>query len=57
MKDHYRKLIAQEFRDCVDGTIHRVTNRDDDYRPFHEAFFVSCFRLKTSLKTCFSANP
>lgn len=37
MNQRYHNLIAQEFQNCVDNTIRRITNRDDDYRPFHAA--------------------
>ena len=56
MNDHYRKLIAQEFRDCVDGTIHRVTNRDDDYRPFHEALLSEEVLFWSAFERSFSTS-
>lgn len=37
MDAKYRKLIADEFRNCVNGTIERVTHNEQTYRPFHTA--------------------
>lgn len=37
MNQEYRKLIADEFRNCVDSTISRITNNEQTYRPFHTA--------------------
>lgn len=37
MNDHYRNLIANEFRNCVTGTIARIQKNKQTYRPFHTA--------------------
>lgn len=37
MNEYYRKQIADEFRNCVIGTISRVSNNQQTYRPFHSA--------------------
>ena len=37
MDTKYRKLIADEFRNCVSGTISRVSSKEQTYRPFHTA--------------------
>ena len=54
MNQEYRKLIADEFRNCVDSTISRITNNEQTYRPFHtallsqEAVFWSAFERSFS---------
>lgn len=37
MDKHYRSLIADEFKNCVTGTINRIQASDLTYRPFHSA--------------------
>lgn len=37
MDAHYRSLIANEFRNCVTGTIRRINSSELTYRPFHSA--------------------
>lgn len=37
MNATYRKLIADEFMNCVTGTIRRVSDNEQTYRPFHTA--------------------
>ncbi len=37
MNTKYKKLIADEFRNCVTGTITRINNNEQTYRPFHTA--------------------
>lgn len=37
MDTHYRSLIANEFRNCVTGTIRRINSSELTYRPFHSA--------------------
>ena len=37
MNDHYRKLIAAEFENCVTGTISRINASELTYHPFHSA--------------------
>lgn len=37
MNDKYRKLIADEFENCVKGTIARISKNEQTYRPFHTA--------------------
>lgn len=54
MNPYYRQLIANEFRNCVDGTISRVVGTEQTYRPFHtallseEAVFWSAFERSFS---------
>ncbi len=57
MEQEYRELIAQEFENCVNGTIRRIVQNPDSYRPFHsallsdEALFWS--RFERSFSTSF----
>ena len=54
MNNYYRQMIANEFRNCVTGTIARVLNGEQTYRPFHtallseEAVFWSAFERSFS---------
>jgi len=54
MNAKYRELIANEFLNCVNGTINRVQNSEQTYRPFHtallseEAIFWSGFERSFS---------
>ena len=54
MNTQYRNLIANEFRNCVKGTIERVTHNEQTYRPFHtallseDAIFWSAFERSFS---------
>lgn len=56
MNEYYRKLIATEFKNCVDNTIKRIRG-EATYRPFHtallseEAIFWS--RFERSFSTSF----
>lgn len=54
MNPHYKQLIADEFRNCVNGTIDRVMRTKQTYRPFHtallseDAIFWSAFERSFS---------
>lgn len=54
MNHYYKEKIADEFRNCVDGTIERITNNTQTYRPFHtallseDAIFWSAFERSFS---------
>lgn len=37
MNKYYRQLIADEFKNCVTGTINRINKNQQTYRPFHTA--------------------
>ena len=37
MDAKYRELIANEFRNCVNNTITRISANAQTYRPFHTA--------------------
>lgn len=56
MNQRYRRLIAQEFQGCVDGTIRRVMNRDDDYRPFHAALLSDDVLFWSAFERSFSTS-
>ena len=56
MNQHYRRLIAQEFRNCVDGTIRRISNRDDGYRPFHAALLSDDVLFWSAFERSFSTS-
>ena len=54
MNDYYRNLVADEFRNCVNGTIKRLMGTKQTYRPFHtallseDAIFWSAFERSFS---------
>ena len=54
MTDYYRNLIENEFRNCVNGTIKRISTTEQTNRPFHtallseEAVFWSAFERSFS---------
>lgn len=54
MTERYRQLIADEFRNCVNGTIRRINSTEQTNRPFHtallseEAIFWSAFERSFS---------
>lgn len=54
MNAYYKQLIANEFRNCVNGTIDRVMGTEQTYRPFHtallsdDAIFWSAFERSFS---------
>ena len=56
MNSHYRKLIANEFRDCVNNTIQRISNKDSDYRPFHSALLSDDVIFWSAFERSFSTS-
>ena len=56
MNQRYHNLIAQEFQNCVDNTIRRITNRDDDYRPFHAALLSEDVLFWSAFERSFSIS-
>lgn len=56
MNQRYHNLIAQEFQNCVDNTIRRITNRDDDYRPFHAALLSEDVLFWSAFERSFSTS-
>ena len=57
MNRHYRELIADEFRNCVNNTIRRITTSEETYRPFHAALLsedvIFWSRFERSFSTSF----
>ena len=57
MNETYRKLIANEFRDCVMRTIGRINDNEQTYRPFHTALLsedvIFWSRFERSFSTSF----
>ena len=56
MNQRYHNLIAQEFQNCVDNTIRRITNRDDDYRPFHAVLLSEDVLFWSAFERSFSTS-
>ena len=56
MDQRYHNLVAQEFQNCVDNTIRRITNRDDDYRPFHAALLSTEVLFWSAFERSFSTS-
>ena len=56
MNQRYHNLIAHEFQNCVDNTIRRITNRDDDYRPFHAALLSEDVLFWSAFERSFSTS-
>ena len=56
MNSYYKNLIAQEFRNCVNNTITRISNKET-YRPFHSALLsedvIFWSRFERSFSTSF----
>ncbi len=56
MEKAYRELIANEFRNCVNGTIRRVTQNDRTYRPFHTALLSEEVIFWSAFERSFSTS-
>mgnify|MGYP002679783813 FL=1 len=56
MNQRYHNLIAQEFQNCVDNTIRRITNRDVNYRPFHAALLSEDVLFWSAFERSFSTS-
>lgn len=56
MTDEYRKKIAKEFKDCVDGTIQRITTGERTYRPFHSALLSDDVLFWSAFERSFSTS-
>ena len=56
MDAKYRKLIADEFRNCVNGTIERVTHNEQTYRPFHTALLYEDVIFWSAFERSFSTS-
>ena len=55
MDTKYRKLIADEFRNCVDNTIKRIS-QGSTYRPFHSALLSEEALFWSSFERSFSTS-
>ena len=56
MKDNYKKLIADEFRNCVLGTIRRVSRNEQTNRPFHTALLSEDVIFWSGFERSFSTS-
>ncbi len=56
MNSHYQELIADEFRNCVKGTIYRITNNEQTYRPFHSALLSDEVIFWSAFERSFSTS-
>lgn len=56
MDQHYKDLIANEFRNCVNNTITRIQNRDGDFRPFHSALLSEDVIFWSAFERSFSTS-
>ena len=55
MNNHYRSLIAAEFRNCVDNTIQRIS-QGTTHRPFHSALLSDEALFWSSFERSFSTS-
>ena len=55
MNDYYRNLIANEFRNCVDNTIQRIS-QGTTRRPFHSALLSDEALFWSSFERSFSTS-
>ncbi len=56
MNQYYREEIANEFRNCVDGTIRRIANNTQTYRPFHTALLSEEVIFWSAFERSFSTS-
>lgn len=56
MDTKYRELIANEFRNCVQGTIYRITRNEQTYRPFHTALLSEEVIFWSAFERSFSTS-
>ena len=56
MNAYYRELIANEFRNCVNGTINRVLGTEQTYRPFHTALLSEDAVFWSAFERSFSTS-
>lgn len=56
MNAGYRELIANEFRNCVQGTINRITKNKQTYRPFHTALLSEEVIFWSAFERSFSTS-
>ena len=56
MNEKYRKLIADEFRNCVNGTINRISTNEQTHRPFHTALLSKEVIFWSAFERSFSTS-
>lgn len=56
MNNYYRQLIENEFRSCVNGTIQRVRDNEQTYRPFHTALLSEDALFWSAFERSFSTS-
>lgn len=56
MNSNYKKAIADEFRNCVQGTINRIMNNEQTYRPFHTALLSEDVIFWSAFERSFSTS-
>lgn len=56
MNRMYKQMIADEFRNCVNGTISRITQNDQTYRPFHSALLSDEVIFWSAFERSFSTS-
>ena len=56
MNAYYRKLIANEFSNCVNRTIDRVMNTEQTHRPFHVALLSEDTVFWSAFERSFSTS-
>ncbi len=56
MDARYRRLIENEFRHCVDGTIQRISQNEQTYRPFHTALLSEDVIFWSAFERSFSTS-
>lgn len=56
MDNRYRELIANEFKNCVTGTIKRIENNEQTYRPFHTALLSNDAIFWSGFERSFSTS-
>ena len=56
MNEYYRNLIANEFRNCVNGPIERIHQNARTYRPFHTALLSEEVIFWSAFERSFSTS-
>ncbi|MDO4872715.1 MAG: TdeIII family type II restriction endonuclease [Carnobacterium sp.] len=56
MNRYYREKITEEFRNCVDRTIDRISNNTQTYRPFHTALLLDDAIFWSAFERSFSTS-
>lgn len=56
MNAKYRAMIANEFRNCVEGTISRISHNEQTNRPFHKALLSEEIIFWSAFERSFSTS-